>query len=139
MDCHLNFDKLNSSVKTPQESRVIMENKTKVLADGGELTLDNCPMLPQTAERMQEMLNICHFYAVSYPQQVSKAYIGFKLNVTNSTVCYTRLKVNIIKKIKQLKQLFCTRIHQFDLLHLILYSVSTFSFFDWIFLDRIKK
>ncbi|XP_005102729.1 monoacylglycerol lipase ABHD6 [Aplysia californica] len=59
------------SMKTPEESHMIKSNKERVL-QAGELTIENCPMLPQTSRQVQEMLNISHYFSVSYPSQILK-------------------------------------------------------------------
>ncbi|XP_055882679.1 monoacylglycerol lipase ABHD6-like [Biomphalaria glabrata] len=66
-------------MKTPFESRIIRENKKVVLEKyGGLLTLENCPMLPQTAEGLQNMLDISHFHSVKYPQQILKGAVELR-------------------------------------------------------------
>ncbi|CAG5126726.1 unnamed protein product [Candidula unifasciata] len=66
------------SMKTPVESRTIQDNKIQVLQNGGLLTLDNCPMLPQTAQKLQAMLDISHYYRVKYPQQILKGAVELR-------------------------------------------------------------
>ncbi|BFZ09136.1 hypothetical protein BsWGS_12175 [Bradybaena similaris] len=66
------------SMKTPIESRTIQENKKQVLQSGGLLTLDNCPMLPQTAQQLQGMLDISHYFKVKYPQQILKGAVELR-------------------------------------------------------------
>ncbi|XP_059151092.1 monoacylglycerol lipase ABHD6-like [Physella acuta] len=67
------------SMKTPVESRLIKQHKKIILEEhGGQLTLDNCPMLPQTAEKLQTMLNISHYYSVKYPLQILKGAVELR-------------------------------------------------------------
>ncbi|KAK3733846.1 hypothetical protein RRG08_031787 [Elysia crispata] len=67
------------SMKTPDDSRMISENKDTVLQSGGQLTLDNCPILPQTPERLQYMLDITHYYSrIRYPQQILKGVLKLR-------------------------------------------------------------
>ncbi|CAL1534576.1 unnamed protein product [Lymnaea stagnalis] len=72
------------SMKTPLESRMIKENKKDVLEkDGGLLTLENCPMLPQTAKELQTMLDISHYYTVKYPKQILKGAVELRKKKNN--------------------------------------------------------
>ncbi|GFS10708.1 monoacylglycerol lipase ABHD6-like [Elysia marginata] len=67
------------SMKTPEDSRMISENRDIVLQNGGQLTLDNCPILPQTPEKLQYMLDITHYYSrIRYPQQILKGVLKLR-------------------------------------------------------------
>ncbi|KAH9504791.1 Alpha beta hydrolase [Bulinus truncatus] len=66
-------------MKTPSDSRIIKENKKIILEQhGGLLTLENCPMLPQTADELQNMLDISHYHSVKYPQQILKGAVELR-------------------------------------------------------------
>ncbi|GFO15533.1 monoacylglycerol lipase abhd6-like [Plakobranchus ocellatus] len=67
------------SMKTPIDSRMIEENRDVVLQSGGQLTLDNCPILPQTPEQLQYMLSVTHYYSgTRYPQQILKGVLKIR-------------------------------------------------------------
>jgi len=79
------------AMKCPYEAPIIKENKEAVSSAGG-LTIENCPMLPQTALQVKEMLDYSHYATVRYPTQILKGVADMRIKRNDF---YLRL-VNVI-------------------------------------------
>lgn len=73
-------------VMTPKESRMVLESRARVMADGGIITLDNCPILPQNGKELKEMFDVCLYTAFKCPQSVRYMFSSlflFSINLTD--------------------------------------------------------
>ena len=66
---------LSFSVKTPQDSEMIAKHRRAVEENGGRMTLESCPLLPQTGAALQDMLQVVSYRRVYVPHQVAGGFV----------------------------------------------------------------
>ena len=59
------------AVKTPREGRMISQHREAVEKNGGRMTLESCPLLPQTGAALQDMLHVVSYRRSYIPSQVT--------------------------------------------------------------------
>lgn len=66
------------SMKTPQDGQMIAQNRDRVERNGGRMTLDSCPLLPQTGAALQDMLRMVSYRAVYIPSQILQGAVDMR-------------------------------------------------------------
>ncbi|KAL8595186.1 hypothetical protein ACOMHN_013859 [Nucella lapillus] len=66
------------SMKTPQEGQMIAQHRDSVEQNGGRMTLESCPLLPQTGAALQDMLRVVSYRAFYVPSQILQGAVDLR-------------------------------------------------------------
>ncbi|XP_070193576.1 monoacylglycerol lipase ABHD6-like isoform X2 [Littorina saxatilis] len=66
------------SMKTPQEGQMIAANRETVKQNGGRMTLESCPLLPQTGAALQDMLRVVSYRQTYVPYQILQGAVDLR-------------------------------------------------------------
>lgn len=66
------------SMKTPQDGKMIAQNREAVEQNGGRMTLENCPLLPQNGSDLRAMLDIVCYHRSFVPSQILQGAVELR-------------------------------------------------------------
>ncbi|XP_076448320.1 monoacylglycerol lipase ABHD6-like [Babylonia areolata] len=66
------------SMQTPQDGQMIAQNRDAVMQNGGRMTLESCPLLPQTGAALQDMLRVVSYRGPYVPHQLLQGAVDLR-------------------------------------------------------------
>lgn len=71
------------SMKTPQEGKMISQHRTTVEQNGGRMTLETCPLLPQNGSDLKAMLDVVCYHRSFVPYQILQGAVELRKQRNN--------------------------------------------------------